>query len=69
MPHRWRRFGKVKPLPLRKPLNDVNEDHIGETGLGDTLCGGGANIPCADDGDLTSLNPCHVPSALLSAAR
>jgi hypothetical protein len=68
MSHHWRRFGKIEPLPLWKPLNDVDEDHIGKARLGDALCGGGANIPCANDGDLTSLNPCHIASALASTA-
>jgi hypothetical protein len=37
------RFGKVEPLPLREPLNDVNEDDIGEPRFSDALCSGGAN--------------------------
>jgi hypothetical protein len=66
--HDWSCLGKVKPLPLREPLNDVNQNDIGEPGFCDALCGGGAHVPCADDGDLATLNLCHEPSSLGSIA-
>ena len=58
------RLGKVEPLPLWKTLNDVNQDDIGEPRLSDALCSCGANVPCANNGDLATLNLCHEPSSL-----
>ena len=57
------RLGKVEPLPLWKPLNDVNQNDIGEPRFSDALCSCGANVPCANNGDLATLNLGHEPSS------
>ncbi len=60
-----RRLGEVEALALRQPLDDVDQDDVGEAGLGDPLGGGGADVAGADDGDLVA---CHG-SALLGVVR
>ena len=46
------RLGEVEALALGQALDDVDEDDVGETGLGDPLGGGRADVAGADDGDL-----------------
>ena len=46
-----RGLGEVERLALRQALDDVDEHDVGEPGLRDALGGGGADVPCADDGD------------------
>ncbi len=45
-------LGQVEPLALGQTLDDVDEDDVGQAGLGDPLGGGGADVAGADDGDL-----------------
>ena len=47
-----RRLGQVQALALGQALDDVDEDDVGETGLGDPLGGRRADVAGADDGDL-----------------
>ena len=49
-----RRLGEVEALALRQPLDDVDEDDVGQPGLGDALGGRGADVAGADDGDLVA---------------
>ena len=49
-----RRLGQVETLALGQPLDDVDEDDVGETRLGDPLGGGGADVAGSDDGDLVA---------------
>ena len=49
-----RRLGEVEALALGQALDDVDEDDVGEAGLGDPLGGGGADVAGADDGDLVA---------------
>ena len=43
----------IECLPLRNPLDDVNEDDfVRELLVDETLRCCGAEVPCADDGDL-----------------
>jgi len=46
------RLGQVEALALRQPFHDVDEDDVGQTGLGDPLGGRRANVAGPDDGDL-----------------
>ena len=48
------RLGEIEALALRQPLDDVDEDDVGQAGLGDPLRGRGADIAGADDGDLVA---------------
>ena len=48
------RLGEVEALALGQPLDDVDQDHVGEAGLGDALGGGGADVAGADHGDLVA---------------
>ena len=48
------RLGEVEPLALRQALDDVDQDDVGQAGLGDPLRGRGADVPGADDGDLAA---------------
>ena len=59
------RLGEVECLALGQPLDDVDEDDVGQTGLGDPLGGGGADVAGADDGDFVASHGCEV---LLSRA-
>ena len=45
---------KVETLALRQPVDDVDQDDVGEAGLGDALRGRRADIAGADDGDLVA---------------
>ena len=45
---------EVETLALRQAVDDVDEDDVGEAGLGDALRGRRADIPGADDGDLVA---------------
>ena len=49
-----RGLGEVEALALRQPLDDVDEDDVGQAGLGDALGGRGADVAGADDGDLVA---------------
>ena len=49
-----RRLGEVEALALGQSLDDVDEDDVGEAGLGDSLGGGGADVAGAHDGDLVA---------------
>ena len=49
-----RRLGEVEALALGQALDDVDEDDVGEAGLGDPLGGRGADVAGADDGDLVA---------------
>ena len=62
MPDDRGRLGQVEPLALGQALDDVDEDHVGEAGLGDPLRDGGAHVPGADDGDLVSGHEPGAPS-------
>jgi hypothetical protein len=44
---------RSRPLPWGS-LDDVDEDDVGETRLGDPLGSGGADIAGSDDGDLVA---------------
>ena len=60
-----RGLGEVEALALGQALDDVHEDHVGETRLGDALRGGGADVPGADDRDLV---PRHFGALLVTYA-
>ena len=60
------RLGQVERLALREPFDDVDQDDVGQAGLGDTLGGRRADIAGADDGDLVAG---HVVVELLSVDR
>ena len=51
-----RGFGEVEALALWQAIDDVDEDDVGEPGLGDPLGGGGADIAGPDDGNLVALH-------------
>ncbi len=61
-----RRLGQVEALALGQPLDDVDEDDVGQAGLGDPLGGGGADVAGTDDGDLVAS---HGVDVLLSLGR
>ena len=48
------RLGEVEALALRQALDDVDQDDVGEAGLGDALGGRGADIAGTDDGHLVT---------------
>ena len=48
------RLGEVEALALRQALDDVDEDDVGQAGLGDALRGRRADVAGADDGDLVA---------------
>ena len=54
-------LGQVEGLALRQALDDVDEDDVGEAGLGDPLRGGRADIAGADDGDLVASHAAGSP--------
>ncbi len=54
VPDDRRRLGQVERLALREPLDDVDQDHVGQACLGDPLCGRRADIAGPDDGDLVA---------------
>ena len=54
VPDDRRRLGQVEPLALRQPLDDVDEDDVGEPRLGNSLGSRGADVAGADDGDLVA---------------
>ncbi len=54
---------EVETLALRQAFDDVDQDDVGEAGLGDPLRGRRADIAGADDGDLV---PGHAEGKLLS---
>ena len=58
-------LGEVERLALRQPLDDVDEDDVGEAGLDDPLGRGGADVAGADDGDLAALDGLHGGSSAL----
>jgi hypothetical protein len=45
------RLGEIEPLALWQPFDDVDQDDVGQAGLGDPLGGGGGDIAGADVGD------------------
>ena len=47
-------LGQVERLALRQPLDDVDQDDVGQAGLGDPLGGRRADVAGADDGDLVA---------------
>ena len=47
-------LGQVEALALRQALDDVDQDHVSETRLGDPLRRGCADVPGADDRDLVA---------------
>ena len=47
-------LGQVEALALRQPLDDVDQDDVGEAGLGDALRGRRADVAGTDDGDLVA---------------
>ena len=52
VPDDRRRLREVERLALGQPLDDVDQDDVGQAGLGDALGGGRADVAGADDGDL-----------------
>ena len=52
VPDHRRGLGKVEALALRQPLDDVDEDDVGDARLRDALGGSRADVAGADDGDL-----------------
>jgi hypothetical protein len=47
-------LGEVKPLALGQPLDDVDEDDVGEARLGDPLRGRRSDVAGTDDRDLVA---------------
>ena len=54
VPDDGRGLGKVEALALRQPLDDVDEDDVGDARLRDALGGRRADVAGADDGDLVA---------------
>jgi len=54
VPDHGRGLGKVEALALRQPLDDVDEDDVGDARLRDALGGRRADIAGADDRDLVA---------------
>ena len=54
MPDHGRGLGKVEALALRQPLDDVDEDDVGDARLRDALGGRRADVAGADDRDLVA---------------
>ena len=54
VPDDRRRLGQVERLALREPLDDVDQDDVGQACLGDPLRGRRADVAGADDGDLVA---------------
>ncbi len=60
--HDRRRLGQVERLALGQPLDDVDQDDVGQASLGDALGGGRADVAGADDGDLGTGHERSAPS-------
>ena len=56
-------LGKVEALALRQPLDDVDEDDVGDARLRDALGGRRADVAGADDRDLVAGHDFKTPRA------
>ena len=62
VPNNGRGLGEIEALALRQPLDDVDENDVGDARLRDALGGRRADVAGADDRDLVAGHDLRTPS-------